>query len=186
MNIFYARARRRLLVAALLAMLAPAGIAAEVSTREARTHFFDANTGDLKAELGDAKKAGKKGIFFMYEQEGCPACAHMKANVLNRSDVQQVYRKYFVNFTIDLFGAVPLTDFSGKDVTEKAFATAAKIRATPTFAFHDLDGRELTRITGAVRDVEEFKLLAEFVASGAYRNMQFAEYKQLNLKKKGT
>jgi len=172
----------------LFGLSLPAAKAAEgaAETRDARTHFFDANTGDLKAELADAKKAGKKGIFFMYEQEGCPACAYMKANVLNRVDVQTLYRKHFVNFTIDLFGAVPLTDFNGKDITEKAFTNAAKIRATPTFAFHDLDGKEVTRITGAVRNVEEFKLLAEFVASGAYRNMQFAEYKQLNLKKKGT
>ena len=37
----------------------------------------------------------------------------------------------------------------------------------------------------AVRDVEEFKLLGEFVASGAYKLRQFAEHKQLQLKKKG-
>lgn len=165
----------------MLALIPPA-FAEE--TRDAMTHFFDANTGDLKAELADAKAAGKKGILFMYEQEGCPACLYMKEHVLNRSDVQVLYRKYFANFTIDLFGAVPLKDFSGRDITEKAFAAAAKVRATPTFAFHDLEGREVTRVTGAVRDVEEFKLLAEFVASGAYKIRQFAEHKRLHLKAK--
>ena len=60
-----------------------------------------------------------------------------------------------------------------------------KARATPTFAFHDLSGTEIVRITGAVRDVGEFKLLAEFVASGAYKTRQFAEYKQLQSAKKG-
>jgi thioredoxin-related protein len=153
-------------------------------TRDAMTHFFDANTGDLRGELADAKAAGKKGML-MYEQEGCPACLYMKQNILNRSDVQALYRKHFVNFTIDLFGSVPLQDFKGREITEKAFAAEARVRATPTFAFHDLTGAEVVRITGAVRDVAEFKLLAEFVASGAYRSRSFAEHRQLHLKKGG-
>ncbi len=57
------------------------------------------------------------------------------------------------------------------------------MRATPTFAFHDLTGTEIVRITGTVRDPGEFKLLAEFVASGAYKTRQFAEYKQQQRKK---
>lgn len=149
-----------------------------VQLRDAQTHFFDANTGDLKAELADAKAAGKKAVLVMYEQEGCPLCLYMKQNVLNRSDVQALYHRYFAIFSIDLFGAVPLKDFSGRDITEKAWASAANVRGTPTFAFHDLSGSEIVRITGAIRDPEEFKLLAEFVASGAYRQRQFAEYKQ--------
>lgn len=166
---------RTLMFAALVVLALPAHAA---DTRDAMTHFFDANTGDLKGELADARAAGKKGILFMYEQEGCPACLYMKQHVLNRVDVQTLYHRHFVMFTLDLFGAVPLKDFQGRDITEKAYAAAAKVRATPTFAFHDLDGKEVVRITGAVRDVNEFKKLAEFVASGAYRNRQFDEYKQ--------
>ncbi len=156
-----------------------------VATRDAVTHFFDANTGDLKAELADAKAANRKAILFMYEQEGCSACIYMKQNVLNRVDVQELYRRHFVSFTVDIHGSVPLKDFNGKDITEKAFAAAAKVRGTPTFVFHDMTGTEIVRIAGAVRDVNEFKLLAEFVASGAYKTRQFAEHKQLQLKKKG-
>lgn len=180
--------RRSLIHAALAALLLlPAGLALAQSTatRDAMTHFFEANTGDLKAELADARAASKQAILLMYEQEGCPACLTMKQHVLNRVDVQELYRRHFVSFTIDINGAVPLKDFTGRDITEKAFAAAAKARATPTFAFYDLSGTEIVRITGAVRDVGEFKLLAEFVASGAYKTRQFAEYKQLHSTKKG-
>lgn len=182
-------ARRHLIraaLAALLLVLPGIALAQSNATRDAMTHFFDANTGDLKAELADARAANKKAILLMYEQEGCPACLYMKQNVLNRVDVQELYRRHFLSFTIDINGSVPLKDFAGRDITEKAFAIAAKARATPTFAFHDLSGNEIVRITGAVRDVGEFKLLAEFVASGAYRTRQFAEYKQANLNKKGS
>lgn len=155
------------------------------STRDAMTHFFDANTGDLKAELADARAAGKKALLLMYEQEGCPACLYMKQHVLNRVDVQELYRKHFVSFTLDIHGAVPLRDFAGQDISEKAWAARAGVRATPTFVFHDLAGAEILRVVGAVRDVDEFKLMAEFIASGAYKTQKFAGYKQLKLKKHG-
>lgn len=151
--------------------------APDANTRDAMTYFFDANTGDLKAELADARAAGKKAILFMYEQEGCPACFYMKQNVLNRVDVQNLYHANFVSFTMDIHGAVPLKDFSGRDISEKAFAARTKIRATPTFVFHDLSGAEIARVVGSV-EVDEFKLLAEFIASGAYKTRQFAAYKQ--------
>jgi len=156
--------------------------APDTATRDAMTHFFDANTGDLKAELADVKTSGKKAILFMYEQEGCPACRHMKQHVLNRVDVQNLYRTHFVSFTIDIHGAVPLKDFSGRDISEKAFAARAGIRATPTFVFHDLGGAEIARVAGSM-EVDEFRLLAEFIASGAYKTRQFAAYKQSAPKK---
>lgn len=177
----------RALCCTLLLVLTTAmpAAAADAGTRDAMTHFFDANTGDLKAELADAKAAGKKAVLFMYEQEGCPACLYMKQHVLNRTDVQDLYRRHFVIFSIDIKGAVPLQDFTGRDITEKTFAAAAGVRATPTFVFHDLAGAEITRVTGAVRDVDEFKLLAQFVASGAYKTRQFAEFKQSHRQKNG-
>src|SRR5690606_13659191 len=94
---------RNILLTLLLAIGSSMASAQGVVTRDAMTHFFDANTGDLRAELADARAAGKKGILLMYEQEGCPACIYMKQNVLNRSDVQALYRRHFVNFTVDLF-----------------------------------------------------------------------------------
>lgn len=169
----------------VLAFALPASAAQGVSTREASTHFFEANTGDLKAELADARSAGKKAVLLVYEQEGCPACLFMHQNVLNRVEVQNLYRRHFVSFAIDIHGAVPLKDFSGQDITEKAMATRARVRGTPSFIFHDLDGREIVRITGAVRDVDEFRLLAGFVAGGHYKTRTFNEHKQLQAGKKG-
>lgn len=181
---------RRTLSQTLLALLllGPAGFVAaqNTATRDPQIHFFVANTGDLKAELAEARADGKKALLLMYEQEGCPACLFMKQNILNRVDVQDLYRRHFVSFTVDINGAVPLKDFGGRDITEKALAIRSKTRATPTFVFHDMTGTEIVRITGAVRDADEFKLLGEFVASGAYKLRQFAEHKQLQLKKKGS
>lgn len=168
----------RWLAATLIAwiMLAAVPVAA-AETRDPYTYFFHPNTGDLRAELADAKAAGKKAVFLMFEQEGCPGCIYMKERVLNRPDVQDFYRSRFLNFAIDIFAAVPITDFSSRDLTEKTFAGSLNIKGTPTLLFYDLAGNEVVRIVGPVREPAEFLLLGEFVASGAYKTRKFAQYK---------
>ena len=161
------------LVLACLAI--PAG-AADRSAAEA--HFFSLNTGYFRAELADARAAGKKALLVMFEQEGCPGCLYMKKNILSRRDVQEYYHSHFVNFSLDIFGSVALRDFAGRVVTEKAYAQAARIKVTPTFVFYDLAGTEVVRVAGPVETPEEFILLGQFVASGAYKTRSFAQYKR--------
>jgi thioredoxin-related protein len=159
----------------LLCALLVATLARAAETRDPYTYFFNANTGDFRAELADAKNAGKKAIFVLFEQEGCPGCLHMKNHVLNRPDVQKFYRERFVNFTVDIYSAVPITDFAGRGVTEKDYARSLRVKGTPTLLFYDLAGKEVLRIVGPVRDADEFMRLGEFVASGAYLHRKFAE-----------
>jgi thioredoxin-related protein len=167
----------RHLFAALLLTLSCVSQAAEL---------FSLNTGDLRAELADARKAGKQGVMLFFEQEGCPGCAHMKANVFPRKDVQDYYTQHFVSLSVDIFSSVPLRDFANRDGTEKTFSQNLKIRATPTFIFYDLSGAELVRIVGPTQTPEEFLLLGRFVTSGAYRTRTFAQYKLENPLRKGS
>jgi thioredoxin-related protein len=175
--------RRSAIVVVLCALAVPA-LAAE--GRDPYQYFFTSGTDDFRAELADAKKGGKKALFVMFEQDGCSGCIYMKEHVLNRSDIQKFYRERFLNFSINIYGAAPLEDFAGRNVTEKTFAQALGIRATPTLMFYDLEGREIVRITGAIRDAGEFIALGEFVASGAYRKRKFAEFLREHQRKKGS
>jgi thioredoxin-related protein len=97
--------------------------------------------------------------------------------VLSRAEVQEYYRTHFVSLTVDIYGSVPLKDTTGRDTTEKGYAQAAKVRLTPTFVFYDLTGREIVRFAGPLETAEEFILLGQFVASGAYRKSTFAQYR---------
>lgn len=139
--------------------------------------FFALNTGDLKAELADARADKRGGVLVFFEQEGCPGCRHMKEHILNRRDVQDYYGRNFVSLAVDINGSVPLKDFNGRDSTEKGYAQSTRIRATPTFVFHDLAGKEIVRIVGPLQTPEEFLLLGQFVSSGAYKTRTFAQYK---------
>ncbi|HET7912727.1 MAG TPA: thioredoxin family protein [Pseudolabrys sp.] len=170
----------------LLCLAAFAAPAATTDARDPYTYFFNLSTGDLKSDLADAKTGGRKAVFVMFEQEGCPGCAFMKENVLNRPDVQKFYRDNFVNLSLDIYGSVLVTDFAGRTSTEKGYAQASRVKGTPTLVFYDLSGNEVVRLLGAVKDAREFMLLGEFVASGAYKSRKFAEYKQDLLRKKGS
>ena len=165
-----------LVVVAALALL-PAGAPA-AGTHEAEGRFFDANLGDLRADLADARKAGKKAILLVFEQEGCPGCLYMHRNVLSRPDVQQFYRQHFYNYAIDIHSAVSLRDFGGRDSTEQGYSRLIGVKGTPTFAFYDLDGLEVVRMLGVIKEPAEFLLLGEFVASGAYKRRRFADFKR--------
>jgi len=173
------RGELRSLALLFLCLLFPAAHAASAAHhRDPLDYFFHPFLGDLRAEAADAKKAGKHAIVVMYEFDDCPYCARMKREVLSRADVQDYYRKQFQVFQIDTKGDQQITGFDGKDSTEKEFARAAGVRATPTFVFYGFDGKPLVTRTGGIYDPQEFLLLGEYVASGAYRSQTFAQYRQ--------
>jgi thioredoxin-related protein len=146
-------------------------------TRSPDTYFFNQSFGDLKSELANAKKAGKKGILIMFEMDNCPYCQAMRDNVLSRRDVQDYYRKYFVSFAFDIKGDTPLVDFNGKSVLEKQFSAAYQIKTSPTFQFFDIDGKPTAHFTGVTKGgAGEFLALGHYVLEGSYKKGAFADY----------
>ncbi|MGQ9685510.1 MAG: thioredoxin family protein [Thiobacillaceae bacterium] len=146
--------------------------------RDPTVHFFQPKLGDLHGDLDIARQEGKLGVLLMFEMDDCPFCHRMKATVLNRADVQDYFRRHFLIYSIDTKGDVPITDFQGRDTTEKAFALAQRARATPVFVFYDLAGQPITRYTGATQTADEFLLLGRYVVEGAYKTMPFNVYRR--------
>ncbi len=148
-------------------------------SRDPGSHFFHQSFGDLPEELGLAREQSQHGLLIMFETTDCPWCKKMKSTVLNRAEVQDYYRKNFRVLTLDTEGDNVITDFSGAEIAEKDFALKHnRVRATPVFAFFDLEGRLLMKYTGATRDLQEFMWLGEFVVDGHYRNKKFTKYKR--------
>lgn len=160
----------------LLLMLIPLSAFAEV--RDPEKYFFNPKLGDFKEELAVAKQEGKKAIMLFFEMDDCPFCARMKSTILNQSDVQDFFRQNFLMYPVDTNGDTPMTDFSGKDTIEKAFALEHRVRATPTIIFFDLEGKPVTRYIGPTKDKDEFIMLGRYVLEGAYRTMPYIRYKQ--------
>ena len=64
--------------------------------------------------------------------------------------------------SVAIDGDLELTNFSGETTTQKDFALKDfRVRATPVFQFVDLEGKPFKngRMTGAIKDAEEFMLL---------------------------
>lgn len=170
---------KRLLLA--LSMLVSVGAIAADKPRDPGQHFFNESFWDFTEELENARKAGKQGILVMFEMDECPFCHRMKTTVLNQPDVQDYFREHFLIFPVDIEGDVEVVDFKGKTTTMKDFAFEQyRVRATPVFAFYDLDGEYIkrARFTGATRDKDEFLLLGRYVVEGAYKKQSFTRYKR--------
>lgn len=170
---------KRLLLA--LALLASVSAIAADKPRDPGQHFFNESFWDFTEELQNARKAGKQGILVMFEMDECPFCHRMKTTVLNQPDVQDYFREHFLIFPVDIEGDVEVVDFKGKTTTMKDFAFKQyRVRATPVFAFYDLDGEYIkrARFTGATRDKDEFLLLGRYVVEGAYKQQSFTRYKR--------
>lgn len=147
-------------------------------TRDPLNFFFQPKFGNFQAELDTAKQQGKKGVLLFFEMDDCPFCERMKTTILNQSDVQDAFRTQFLLYSIDVNGDTEMTDFQGNSTTEKAFAFAHRVRATPTLLFFDLDGKLVARHTGPTKDKAEFLLLGKYVTEGAYVAQPFTKYKK--------
>lgn len=163
----------------ILALLSGLTTVARAEVRDPMEHFFSQSFGDLKEEATTAKSAGKKAILIMFDNAECPWCRKMKATILNQSEVQDYYRKNFHIIAIDTEGSNPIIDFNGKEWLERDYTLKYnRVRATPVFLFVDFTGKTLMRYTGAVRNIEEFMWLGEFVAEGHYTTQKFVSYKR--------
>ena len=169
---------RRLLTLVLLLITASLATAAE-GPRDPYRHFFQDTFGDFTEELQLARDEGKQGVLIFFEMDECPFCHRMKQYVLNQPEVQQYYRDHFRIFAVDIEGDIEITDFNGNLTTQKDFAFKQnQVRATPVFAFFDLEGNRIARYTGATSGVDEFMWLGEYVAEGHYDDTSFVRYKR--------
>lgn len=170
---------RRVLNSLVLLLLTVVAVQAHAATRDPIEHFFHPSFGDLREELQTARGEGKSGLLIMFDNAECPWCHKMKTSILNQVSVQDYYRKHFQIIRIDTEGGNPIVDFDGQEMKEKDFTLKVnRVRATPVFIFYGLDGKQLTRFTGAVSTVQEFMWLGEFVVGKHYKTTRFANYKR--------
>lgn len=151
--------------------------AAYGETRDPDRYFLQPLLGDLRADLEVARAEGKTGVLLMFEMEDCPHCKRMKATVLNRPEVQDYFRQHFLIYPIDTLGALPLVDFNGRELTERAYTRAQGVRGTPAFLFFDLDGNRLFGLAGAIASVRDFLALGQYVVDGEFQRMSFQAYR---------
>jgi thioredoxin-related protein len=147
--------------------------------------FWDDSFFDMPNDVKQARAEHKSGVFLFFQMADCPFCHRMETTVFTDPTVMDYMKKHFVTASIDIEGDVMMTNFEGKQITQKDFAFKQfRVRATPVMAFIDTQGKVATLFTGPTRSPEEFLSLAEFVTSGAYKEpgMNFFKYRQQHAK----
>jgi thioredoxin-related protein len=177
--------RQALIVITFLACAFIQSTALAAAGKDPYKYFFNETWGDFAEELATAREQGKKGILIFFEMDECPFCHYMKMNVLNQPEVQAFYQKNFLIFTVDIEGDIEITNMQGKTMKQKDFAFREnRVRATPVFAFFDLEGNRIFRHTGKTSGVEEFIWMGQYVADGIYKETSFTRYKRNKRKEK--
>lgn len=103
---------------------------------------------DLKEDVAEAQKAGKKGLVVIFEQPGCGSCQRLHEVNFQDQELVGYITEHFDVMQINMYGDNLVTDFDGEELSEVKFSEKLLINFTPTTVFFDLTGKEVFRIPG--------------------------------------
>ena len=130
---------------------------------------------DLRADLAEAKSAGKRGIMVYFGQRRCPYCRQLIQVNFGLQDITEYSRRHFDLIPIDIWGVEDVTTLSGETLSEREWAKAEAMEFTPAILFIDLDGKVALRLRGYYPPYQ-FRAALEFVADGHYQRESFRDY----------
>jgi thioredoxin-related protein len=139
---------------------------------------------ELADDLDGAAKAGKR-FAIMWELRGCPYCKETHLVNFARPDVEDYIKTNFEVLQLNIIGSRKVTDFDGREISEKALAAKYGVRFTPTFQFFPetavglgalaADKREVARAPGYLRP-DDFLALFRYVREKGYETKSFRDY----------
>jgi len=172
---------------ALAASLVTPGLRAEpVLTDDGlyRQPWFVESFLELGDDLQTAAKSGKR-FAVMWELRGCPYCRETHLVNFARRDIEDYVKTNFDVLQLNIVGARKVTDFDGKEISEKALAAKYGVRFTPTIQFFpenagslasaSPDKREVARAAGYLRP-DDFLAMFRFVREKEYERKSFRDY----------
>ncbi|MEA3638647.1 MAG: thioredoxin fold domain-containing protein [Lamprobacter sp.] len=130
---------------------------------------------DLRADLEEAREAGK-GLILYFGQKRCAYCHQlMDVNFGSETDIVEYTRRHFDITPIDIWGVAEVTDLRGRTMTERGFALRERADFTPTLIFYDERGNEVLRLRGYYPPYQ-FRAALEYVADEHYQRESFRDY----------
>ncbi len=139
---------------------------------------------NLADDAETAKSEGKR-FAIMWELKGCPYCKETHFVNLAQARIADYIKANFEITLLNIIGSLPVTDFDGQQLSEKALAAKYNVRYTPTFQFFREDGtvmkslsphdREVARAQGYLRP-DDFLAMFRFVREKAYDKGSFRDF----------
>lgn len=139
---------------------------------------------DLADDLEGARKEGKR-FAIMWELRGCPYCKETHFVNFAQPRIAEYVKKNFQVLQLNIIGSRKVTDFDGRELSEKELAAKYGIRFTPTFQFFGERAAMLKNLPPAKREVarapgymlpDDFLAMFRFVREKAYESKTFRDY----------
>lgn len=137
--------------------------------------WFKFSLGDLRDDLAEAKKSGKKGIVTYFGQKRCAYCEQFIKTSLADEDIQNYLRRHYDVIAFDIWGIEDIIDTDGTKYSERELSIKYKTNFTPSLVFYDLEGTPVFRLRGYY-PAYKFRAALQFVVDGYYKEESFAEY----------
>ena len=137
--------------------------------------WFQLSFLNLREDLDEALRYGKRGLIAYFGQHDCAYCSALIEKNLALPDIEKYTRRYFDVVAIDIHGDEAVTDMEGEEMSEREFAELHEVDFTPTLLFYDADGNEAMRLRGYYPPYK-FRAALEYVADAHYRNESFRDY----------
>lgn len=137
--------------------------------------WFKLTFGDLRDDLDEANKAGKKGIITYFGQKRCAYCEQFFKTSLADIDIKNYLQKHYDLIAFDIWGIDDVIDTDGKQYTERELSIHYKTNFTPSLVFYDTDGTPVFRLRGFYPPYK-FRAALQYVAEEFYKGETFSEY----------
>ncbi|MDH5259041.1 MAG: thioredoxin fold domain-containing protein, partial [Gammaproteobacteria bacterium] len=118
-------------------------------------------------------------LVFFY-QDGCPYCEKLVNVNFSQKSIVDKTRQNFDVVAINMWGDREVSDFGGKHMTEKEFATSQRIMFTPTLLFLNEKGEVALRLNGYIPPAK-FTLALDYIIQRQENIMRFSDFLKANL-----
>jgi thioredoxin-related protein len=137
--------------------------------------WFKQSFMDLRDDLDDARKAGKRGIIVFFSFKHCSHCeAFLSTTMSDPATMNRIQKKYDV-IALDIFNDTEVTDIDGNVTTIRNFAEVSKARLTPTLIFYGIENEQLVKIVGFYPP-EKFNRVLDYIDGGYHKKIKLNEY----------
>ncbi|MDX1823196.1 MAG: thioredoxin fold domain-containing protein [Thiohalomonadales bacterium] len=130
---------------------------------------------DLRDDLDDARKAGKRGVIVFLSQKNCNHCQAFIDTTLSDPGILGRVQKNYDVIALDIFNDVEFTDIDGSVSSVKDFADKQRARLTPTLLFYGVEGIRLVKIIGFYPP-EKFTQVLDYIDDDLYQSETISEY----------
>jgi thioredoxin-related protein len=137
--------------------------------------WFRLSLGDLREDLKDALKAGKKGIITYFGQKRCAYCEQFIKTSLADPEIKNYLLKHYDVIAFDIWGIDDIIDTDGQQYSERDLSVHYKANFTPSLVFYDKDGTPVFRLRGYYPPYK-FRAALQYVVEEFYKNETFSAY----------